>query len=256
MIPLLRLQNYLYDKAEDPYFNLTMLLPFVAYQHIRNSDLYHNYAVPIHQISGDISEELRQLSIHFMANDKNPAVRFFDGLYPTLGIKLGKLGYTLHEQKSIMICSPQMFSPPPPMVNLQIVPLSLQSSVEEVKEMLDTEARSQDSMATLATEFEAVEFRSNLGAQQAFSLRLDGQGVAAVMYEQIRDNITEIKGVSTVSAYRGRGIGSIATAHATRTAFQSGAEAVFVQIGDTRTVNLFRRLGYRHTTNTCLYSKG
>ena len=107
--------------------------------------------------------------------------------------------------------------------------------------------------ATLASEMEAEDFRANLVNRQAFTVRLGGQGVAAVMYDRIRDRITELRGVSTISKYRGRGIATVASAHATKIALSMGAEAVFVQINDNRAAKLFHRIGFRHMTLSLIH---
>ena len=255
MVSLLRLQTYLYDKEHDPYYNIAIVPPFAVFLHASKTNETSNYAITIQKTEGDLIKEMRDLAIHFLAHERSPAMRYLDGLNPTFKETLEAQGYRQREKRSLLVCTPDTFIRPVIDERLDMVHLSLQSSLSEVKEALDTEARSKDSHATLATESEAFEYRTSLVAKRAFSVRIDGQGVAAVMYDVIRDRITEIRGVSTMSKYRGQGIATAATAHATSVAFDNGAEAVFVQIQDTQVANLFRRLGFRHTSNAYLYVK-
>jgi predicted GNAT family acetyltransferase len=76
-------------------------------------------------------------------------------------------------------------------------------------------------------------------------LRVDGVPVASASWGAVSDGVTEIAGVSTIHSHRRRGLGAIATAYATRQAFElAGVTLAWLTPGDDGSERIYRRLGY------------
>jgi hypothetical protein len=76
-------------------------------------------------------------------------------------------------------------------------------------------------------------------------LRVDGLPVASASWGAVSDGVTEIAGVGTIHSHRRRGLGAIATAYATRQAFElAGATLAWLTPGDEGSDRIYRRLGF------------
>src|SRR5262245_48769685 len=76
-------------------------------------------------------------------------------------------------------------------------------------------------------------------------IRADDVPVAGASWTAVADGVTEIAGVGTIHSHRRRGLGAIATAYATRQAFEAaGATLAWLTPGDDGSDRIYRRLGY------------
>ena len=76
-------------------------------------------------------------------------------------------------------------------------------------------------------------------------VRVDGVAAASASWTAVADGVTEVAGVGTIHSHRRRGLGAIATAYATKQAFElAGATLAWLTPGDDGADRLYRRLGY------------
>ncbi|MEV6287093.1 GNAT family N-acetyltransferase [Kribbella sp. NPDC051770] len=79
----------------------------------------------------------------------------------------------------------------------------------------------------------------------AVLIRDHGAPVATASWTAVADGVTEVAGVGTVHSHRRRGLGALATAYATRVAFETaGADLAWLTPGDEGADRIYRRLGY------------
>jgi len=77
-------------------------------------------------------------------------------------------------------------------------------------------------------------------------VRAGGVPVASAGWTAVADGVTEIAGVGTIHTHRRRGYGAIATAYATRQAFErAGATLAWLTPGDAGADRIYRRLSYQ-----------
>ncbi|TDU89485.1 FR47-like protein [Kribbella voronezhensis] len=76
-------------------------------------------------------------------------------------------------------------------------------------------------------------------------VHVDGAPAATAAWTAMADGVTEVAGVGTLPSHRRRGLGAIATAYATRHAFEdAGATLAWLTPGDDGADRIYRRLGY------------
>lgn len=76
-------------------------------------------------------------------------------------------------------------------------------------------------------------------------VRVDGVAAASASWTAVADAVTEVAGVGTIHSHRRRGLGAIATAYATKQAFDlAGATLAWLTPGDDGADRIYRRLGY------------
>jgi predicted GNAT family acetyltransferase len=76
-------------------------------------------------------------------------------------------------------------------------------------------------------------------------VRVDGVAAASASWTAVADGVTEVAGVGTIHSHRRRGLGAIATAYATKQAFElADATLAWLTPGDDGADRIYRRLGY------------
>jgi GNAT superfamily N-acetyltransferase len=227
MLSLLSLQEYLRFKARQ-HHEVVSLPPFLLLFHPTDASSESNYALPNASESHDAQDNLSSLQRLFTERARQPCLQFIEEAFPHLGPSLHASGWSNIERSAVMMCTPETYRPAPEIVELAIMTLSHESSVEEIREGLDTNALGFDPHAERATFHEAEEFRHSLLLSRAFTARLSEQPVAAGMFTEIHEGVTELVGITTLEPFRRRGIAAALTAHMTQYAFQQGATLVFL----------------------------
>ncbi|MBB4691123.1 GNAT family N-acetyltransferase [Paractinoplanes abujensis] len=116
------------------------------------------------------------------------------------------------------------------------------SGVAVIRENLDVNERGFDPAAPAVTEGQAEGFRAQLRGAAAVTLRVEGRAVSAGMMLPVHDGVTELTGIATLAAYRGRGCAQVVTAALVEVAGARGAEVVFVR---SVRAGLYARVGFR-----------
>jgi ribosomal protein S18 acetylase RimI-like enzyme len=145
----------------------------------------------------------------------------------------------------IMACTPDMFVPAPPLPGVTFILLSEQSPLAAVRDNLDTNGRGFDPDAAPATEDEALAFRATLTTSRACTALCDGAPAAAGMFTSPVQGITELTGITTLSAYRQRGIGTALTGELTRSAFAHRVDTVILRTANPIAIRAYQRVGFR-----------
>jgi predicted GNAT family acetyltransferase len=240
---LISLQKYLRFKASQ-HHEAIFLSPFIAYFHSTDPSENANYALP--NISGNshLPEDLVRLQAMFKEHDRKPRLEFIEEAFLHLPPALRSAGWSKVEQSQVMICVPETYRPAPEVLGLAITTLSHESGMEEILEGLDTNILGFDPQAERATLQDAEEFRQSLILSRAFTARLYDQPVAAGMFTEIHEGLTELVGITTLQPFRRRGIAAVLTAYMTLVAFQQGAIQVFLIAANAQAGRIYERVGF------------
>jgi ribosomal protein S18 acetylase RimI-like enzyme len=227
--------------------------PFTLFLHATDQSDMATFAIPNGPVGGDLCASLEQIKSICAARARKVHIRFLKAYAPELASALQSCGYEEAESWPILVCTRESYRPAALVAGLEMVTISRESSLEEVKEGLDANALGYDLKAALATNDQAELFRQSLGDCRAFTARLDGKPVGAGMFNPIKEAITEVVGIATLAPFRRRGIASYVTAFATEVAFTQGAEAVFLIPENEQAYRIYERVGYNFLTSQLIY---
>ncbi len=252
MFSLSSLQEYFRFKASQ-HHEVISSPPFIFFFHTADSSEDANYALPDAAESSDLQESLARLQTIFTERDRKPCLQFIEEGFPHLAPVLRSSGWSQQERSQVMICTSETYQTAPDISGLAIFTLSHESRVEEICEGLDTNALGFDPQAERATNHEAEEFRQDLILSRAFVARLHDHPVAAGMFTDIHEGLTELVGITTLEPFRRRGIAAALTAFMTQRAFQEGATLVFLIAANEQAGRIYERVGFRPRATQVIY---
>ncbi len=217
---------------------------FTLFLHPTDTGPDESFAVPNIPMAGEEHASLSEIESVFAERGRVPCVQFVDSYAPSLASRLQEAGY--HERKHwpVLACTRLSLRAPPAVPGLEMVTLSSESSLEDVREGWNVNALGFDPSAELATDEQADEFRKSLVSARAFTARLGGTAVGAGMFVDVRDGLTELMGITTLERYRRRSIATHLTAFATSVAFDLGVEIAFLVAASDEAARVYRRIGY------------
>src|SRR5258708_10591932 len=252
MLSLISLQEYLRFKARQ-HHEVVSSPPFLLFFHTTDTSLESNYAIPDASGCSNLQDSRSRLQTLFTERARKPCLQFIEEVFSHLVPMLRSSGWSKVERSQVMICTPETYRPASEVLGLAIITLSHESSMEEIGEGLDTNALGFDPQAGRATLQEAEEFRRSLVLSRAFTARLSEQPVAAGMFTEIHEGLTELVGITTLEPFRRRGIAAALTAYMTQTAFQQGATLVFLIAASEQAGRVYERVGFRPYATRGIY---
>jgi ribosomal protein S18 acetylase RimI-like enzyme len=239
-----KLQSYVRENARF-YAQAIAVPPFTLFLHATDKSRSANYLIPDSPTQRDPCEALHRAESLCVAHACKAHVRFLSTYAPALPSALQACGYVEVERWPMLGCTPESYQAIDPLPGVEMVIVSRESSLEEVKEGWNTNALGYDLNAELATDEQAEAFRQSLEGCRGFTARLQGQAVGAGMFNPIRGGITELVGITTLAPFRRRGIATYLTAFATQVAFAHGAELVFLVPENAQAHRIYERVGYK-----------
>jgi ribosomal protein S18 acetylase RimI-like enzyme len=244
-----RIQGYMRAKAHDHERQAVAIPPFTFYYNPSVDYPLEGIILPDvpPPITGYQREDIERLCAAVLERGRTPYVQLLDTFAPGLPFALQLYNPPFVEQMRlpVMVCTPETLLHPPDVPGLTVVMASSESPLADIKDGWNVNSRGFDPQPVEATDAIAYEFRKTLITGRAFTAYLNGQAVAAGMFTEIRDSITELVGITTLAEYRGRGIGASLTAYMTRAAFDSGVEFAYLTAGNPPAQRVYERLGYR-----------
>ena len=162
----------------------------------------------------------------------DPAL-FASAALPTLG------------RSPVLACAAADLVPPVVPPGLTFVILDSAAPVADIQVGLDANALGFDPEAPLATVAEAEAFRAELEQGRALTALLDGVPAGAGMVTAPHAGIAELMGITTLEAYRGRGIAAAITAELARIAFGLGVDTAILSTDNPIAYRVYRRIGFR-----------
>jgi ribosomal protein S18 acetylase RimI-like enzyme len=212
------------------------------------------YAIPRRLTRTLRDADLDELHAIFGRQNAHPQVEFLTNLYPDLPERLASVGYQETRRQSILLARPHDIQSPPLPARAEMITISRASSLEDVRENLDTNALGFDESAG-ATEGQAEAFRARLVRSRAFTLRLHGRPVAAGMFEAIMGGVTELMGIATLPEHRRQGFAACLTAAMAQSAFTHGATLVFLCAVSEEAGRVYQRAGFRPMAALVTYTR-
>jgi ribosomal protein S18 acetylase RimI-like enzyme len=220
------------------------LAAFTVYLPATDDDADAPYAIPRRQTRTVRDADLDELHAIFERQNARPQIEFLAGLYPALPQRLASVGYQETRRQSVLLAHSHDIQSPPPPAHAKVITISRTSSLEDVRENLDTNALGFDEPAS-ATEAQAEAFRAGLVTSRAFTLHVEGCPVAAGMFEAILGGVTELMGIATLPEYRRRGFAAYLTTAMAQSAFTYGATLVFLCAVSEKAARVYQRVGLR-----------
>jgi ribosomal protein S18 acetylase RimI-like enzyme len=144
----------------------------------------------------------------------------------------------------LLVCTAETFCPAPPLPGLEYVVISSESSLEDVKEGLDTNELGFNPEAPATSLEDAEAFRAQLATSRAFIAKLNNEPVAAGMFTPPVDGIAELVGITTLVPYRGRGIAAALTSEIVRVAFAHNVDLAFLRTDSPIAYRVYERIGF------------
>jgi ribosomal protein S18 acetylase RimI-like enzyme len=145
----------------------------------------------------------------------------------------------------VFACTSTTFRPVFPPSAVHFVVLSSQSPLAAIYEHLDTNARGFEPTAVPATATEAAAFRGALITNRAITALLNGLPIAAGMFTPPVLGIAELVGITTLTPYRQRGIGTALTSELVRVAFTHDVDLAILSTDNPSAARVYERIGFQ-----------
>ncbi|MCA9932424.1 MAG: GNAT family N-acetyltransferase [Ardenticatenaceae bacterium] len=236
-----RIQNYLHTKYRQ--HTIIDVPPFQLYLRRTEAHDVITAALP-YQNQSNWQVALEQIIATCQQQERTARVQFLDTFAPTLPLALKNLGFRQIEKRTVLACTPATYRPAPSMPGLSTIILSQQFSADDVHSELPTRELGFNPEMARAGGTDALTFQHSLMTDRAFVLRLNREAVAAGMFGEIHENVTELVGVTTLPAFRRRGFAAYLTGYMTQVAFARQVDVAFMLVDTETAANVFKRVGY------------
>lgn len=248
-----RIQDYLRHAATISY-EAVDVEPFTAFFHRSDDLIFFNYAIPDHDITGDVSEPIAELRAAFREYGRRPRWEYVEQFAPNLGPALLAAGFEEDARLQLMTCTDDTLVDVPLPAGMELVEVTSQSPREDIYDYKLTQQRGFNPLAdTVPSDADIADFIDTRTGNVSFLARVDGKAVCAGGYSAPYDGVCEIVGIATLTPYRRQGFASVLTAHITRTAFERGVEIACLTAGDANAGRVYERLGFTPTATTLFF---
>jgi ribosomal protein S18 acetylase RimI-like enzyme len=248
-----RIQDYLRHAASISY-EAVDVAPFQAFFHRTDDLVFFNYAIPDHDVTGDVSAPLQELRATFREYGRRPRWEYLEEFAPNLGSALQAAGFVEDARLQLMTCTDDALIDVVLPDGMEIVEVTSHSSRDDIYDFKVTQQRGFNPLATNTPTDEDIDsFIDTRTGNVSFLARIDGEAVSAGGFSTPFDGVCEIVGIATLAPFRRRGIASALTAHATRTAFERGVEVACLTAADAAAGHVYERIGYAPTATTLFY---
>lgn len=244
---IIRIQSYLRENARNQYETVP-LPPFTLFFHPSSPVKYFNYAIPDEPTGGDLGAPLTELRKIFQQRGRVARFEFFEAFAPALPEALLKNGFSEEARQWSMICTPETLRPAETVPGVEIVALKPESPAEDVRDYLLAQRQGFNPDETSGpSDYDIVQARLDfmVSGWQAFLARVDGKPASAATFGRPIGGVTELAGIATRVPFRRRGIASLLTYYATRTAFDQGVTTACLTAADAPAGRVYERQGFR-----------
>ena len=236
-----RIQTYLHTKYRQ--HTIVDVPPFQLYLRRIEADDVITAAMP-YQNQSDWQAALEQIVATCKLKGHTARVQFLDTFAPSLPLALKNLGFRQAEKRTVLACTPSTYRPAPSMPGLSTIVLSQQFTTNDLRLELQTRELGFDPQAARPGGTDALTFQRTLMTDRAFVLRLNREPVAAGMFGEIHEGVTELVGVTTLPEFRRRGFAAYLSGYMTQVAFARQVDVVFMLVETETAANVFKRIGY------------
>jgi ribosomal protein S18 acetylase RimI-like enzyme len=235
-----RIQTYMRQKTSTSVY-CHSCTPFSFY--INPDEGEPSFAIPDVPVDKAIDQVVTELQVYARARNIPTRVRCIEEYIPEFVAALRRAGFGEVWRQPIMHAEPDTLLDPETIPGLSFMVLSSDSPLAEVRTGWITDQRGFGEKV-VDDPAEIEKFRRSLTGGRAVVALMDNEPAAAAMFTDIRKGVAELIGISTVEAFRRRGIAAAVSAHATRTAFNMGAEIVFLTTQSDAAARIYERIGF------------
>ncbi|WP_031096517.1 GNAT family N-acetyltransferase [Streptomyces sp. NRRL S-15] len=204
---------------------------------------FANYAIPDRDAEPG-AQDIADLVAAFREHDRLPRLEFLPSWAPAVEPALLAAGFTVENRAPVLACAPDDLLAPKPVDGLRIA--------EPV-----TDAEFTSAAAVQHTGFggeggpddgEIAWLRgATAGGGVSALATVSGRPAGAGGCSVPADRIGELAGLAVADAFRRRGVGAALSAWLTRTAFERGYDAVWLEPGSPDVERIYAGIGYRRT---------
>ena len=242
----LRLQAFLRATAGNGR-TVVRVPPFTAYFDARDPLRYLNYAIPDDDAEPD-RDAIEELRATFRANKRLARLEWLEEAAPAVAASLARCGMVEELRAPLMACAQnELVEPRAEVPGLMVEPVD----DGNLRDCVNLQ-RAAFGQAALAGGENPPDPRARGGS--AVLARTPTDVVAAASWTPIVDGATEIVGVATAEAWRGRGLAGVVTAAAARQAFAAGASRCVLSPGNETAQRVYARAGFRRAATMLHWS--
>jgi GNAT superfamily N-acetyltransferase len=232
--------------------------PFTLFFHDTDPLPYFNYAIPDGPAvtSNDLAEPLERLETEFHERRRVPRFEYVEACAPNLAGALEARGFTLENRAQLMVCPRGEERAAPALDGLDVSTLDAMTALDEFVVFLDVQRRAFGlPPGRTPSDEQARNLRETLDDGLAFLARIAGEPVATAMIQPPHDGLTELVGVSTLEAFRRRGIGGFLSCTAVRAAFLRGVSLAFLSAADAQAGRVYEAAGFSPAGHSLFYRR-
>ncbi|WP_022927909.1 GNAT family N-acetyltransferase [Patulibacter americanus] len=213
--------------------------PFAVLLHPGTAMPHASYAIP-HAGAEPTAADVALLLAAFRRAHRTPRLEYLPALAPAVEEAVTDHGFAVEGRLDLMACRPADARP---------VPAGEGVTLHDVDPAADP-AAAEDLVRVQHEAFGERPTPSEVGASvarmstPAVLARVDGQPAGGGACLEIRGGTTEVVGIGTLPAFRGRGVAAAVTARLVQRAFAAGAEIAVLTPGDEATGRIYARCGF------------
>jgi ribosomal protein S18 acetylase RimI-like enzyme len=215
--------------------------PFRAYFDEHDELKYLNYAIPDDDAEPSVGE-IEALRAAFAERRRLPRLEWIGEAAPAVAAALAGAGMREELSTPLMACSREELRIPRARIDAERVNAADELAVRNMQRV----AFGQAPLDGHDVSAEAP--------RRALFARVDGEIATASGWSEVVDGVSEVTGVATAEAYRGRGFAGAMTAAATQAAFDEGAELCVLSPGDETAMRVYERAGFRRVATMLHWS--
>jgi predicted GNAT family acetyltransferase len=220
---------------------------FTVFLHPRDPLRYLNYAIPDGDVAPDAAA-VAALRAAFRERARLPRLEFIAEAAPRLAPALAAQGMAEELRAPLMVCTAAELARP-------------EAAVDDlaVAAVGPGDARAATNVQRVAfgqgpvpPDEEAPDPRASAGG--SVLARAGGEAVSAATWTRVIEGTSEVAGVATAEAWRGRGLAGVVTAAAARAAFAAGATRCVISPGHDAAQRIYARAGFREAATMLHWS--
>jgi predicted GNAT family acetyltransferase len=222
--------------------------PFTAFLDPLRPIKYLSWALPDpHTAAQDLAAALPDVVEHYRAHDRNARTEHFEDVCPALAGVVEAAGWTLSERVAVMVCTQQTLVMPPPVDGLVVEPVGPDAPEDTIRAYIETQVEAFGDKEESPSPEVIARWRERAARENTYAGFVDGRLVGTAAALQPAEGATEVVGVTTLHAYRRRGIGATLTATAVAASFAEGTELAWLSAADEAAGRIYTRAGFRLT---------
>lgn len=213
--------------------------PFAALLHPTATMPYASYAIPragAEPSAGDVA----LLLAAFRRVGRTPRLEYLPALAPAVEQAVSAHGFAVEGRLALMTCrsaDARVVGPDDEVTLHDVDPVADPASGEQLVRVQHEAFGERPTAAEVRASVERLDTPAVLA-------RVDGVPAGGGVCLPVRDGTTEVVGIGTLAAFRGRGIAAAVTSRLTARAFAAGATLAVLTPGDEATGRIYARCGF------------